>query len=231
MADHLSDFSDSRESELLHKIRLDVKKIKALLNVAEFSVKGFKGHKHYLPFRTIFRKAGEIRQADVLNELFRIYTIKAQHIIDAKALLVNRELIPTFLNDVPKFLSSIEKKKEGLLGSFKGVNRLSFEKYLQLKEQELKGKVFPQMNQHELHKTRKIIKEILYLSVITKKSKRNLDPFYDKVQGLIGQWHDKQNAMTLLNSKKNSRELKQLKTESRFDIKKIKELIQRFYIK
>ena len=231
LSDQLVNYGEFPEPELLHRIRLDVKKIKAILNVTEFCVKGFDAHKLYLPFRTIFRRAGEIRQADVLNELSQIHNIKSQHVRDVKALLVNQELVPTFQNDLPKFLYSLQKKRAKLKDFFKEVKHSSFKEYLSLKNDDLRKQLYPKLNQRVLHKARKIVKEILYLSAITKKSKQRLDPFYDKLQELIGQGHDKQNVMALMNTDKNSRELKQLKGECRIDIKNIKVLIKQFYIK
>jgi CHAD domain-containing protein len=225
LSDDLDDFGDHPRPELLHRIRLGVKKMKAIFNVTEFCVKGFNAHKHYRPFRSIFRKAGEIRQTDVLDELISRFKINPE-VVAGKTNLDNRRLISSFQKGVPSFISSLEKQKR-LVDSFKTVKRLCFNNYLNLKKQELKRELYPLLNQHELHKTRKTIKEILYLSPITRKSIP--DPFYNKLQVMIGEWHDKQIVLILLKTHKNSVEQKQLQAECGHDIANINRLIRQFY--
>lgn len=228
LSNHLTAFGDTAEPEVLHKIRLEIKKIKALLNITEFCVKGFKGHKRYLPFRYIFRRAGEIRQADMVNELFQIHKIKPQQ-INGRSAAANRDLILSFQKELPSFFLSIKKKKASIITSFREVKHTCFKKYLDFQKKELQKKIFPRLNQRELHRTRKKIKEILYLSPIAKKSKEELDPFYDKLQILIGLWHDKQTVMTLLNASEYPIEHNALRAECRSDIKNIKALVRQFY--
>jgi len=227
LSEQLVKYGESPEPEFLHKIRLEVKKIKAILNVTEFCVNGFNAHRHYLPSRSIFRKAGEIRQTDVLEELFRKYKINPR-IVEKKANLDSRKLISSFQKGSPAFISSLEKQRN-LSDSFKKVKHSCFRNYLNRKKLELQRQLYPQLNQRELHKTRKTIKEILYLSPITKKSNKKPDPYYDKLQVMIGEWHDKQIVVAMLNVNKNSSELRQLKAECHRDIKNIKKLIHEFY--
>jgi len=229
LANHLAKFGDDPRPELLHRIRLEIKKIKVLLHVTEFCIAEFNGHKHYLPFRSVFRKAGEIRQGEVLNELFRFYKIDLEGIDEKKLLADRRKLISSFQKELPRLLLAIEMKREILMRLFKTIKRSCFEKYAYLKEKELQKMVFPRLNQRKLHQTRKVIKEIICLSTIAGNSQKEVHSVYDKLQIMIGLWHDKQIVATVLKTNKYHGEGKILKTECRNDIKNIRELINQFY--
>jgi len=225
LSDYLTKFAKNPGYELLHKIRLEIKKIKAILNITEFCVKGFNVHKRYVPYRNIFRRAGEIRQADIVTDLLQLYKIKAPQINRGKP----DKLISSFQKELPMFISSIEKKQGKLIESFDKVNQSRFRKYLDLKKDKLRKHLYPRLNLTALHKARKTIKEILYLSPVTKKSRAELDPFYNKLQVLIGQWHDKQIVVMMLDTTKYPVQRKVLSNECRKDIKKIKLLVDQFY--
>lgn len=222
-------FQETGDLERFHGIRLEVKKIKTIINLIEFSVKGFKGHKYYIPFRTIFRTAGKVRQVDVFNKLSgTIEQVRGDHSKDSAA---HHQMISVFQGEITPFRSIIKKKYKKLKAALKNVKRKHFEKYLKLKKRELRSQLYPRLNESGLHKTRKVIKEVLYLSPIAGKHKKKLNPFYDELQELVGQWHDKQVLMSSNKIQKEPAKLKQLKNACSDDLKKIKKLSNNFYSK
>jgi len=229
LSDHLDNYAHKPRPELLHKVRLLIKEIKALLNASAFCVEGFNARQRFRPFRSIFRMAGEIRQAEVLDELFRIYKINTEDVAKSKILSADRNLVSLFQKRLPEFILATEDNQEKIIDSIKNVRYSCFKKYLNRKKREVKKELFPQLNKRDLHDTRKMLKEIIFLSPMAKKTREKLDPFYDKLQALIGQWHDKQTVLMLLKTPKKSFALGQVKKECRNELLEIKDLVCQFY--
>ena len=78
----LREYAMEPDLQKLHGIRVEVKKIKVILGLINTSVKGFHGHRHFIPLREIFRKAGQIRQPQVFYELLMRYEV--QGVTDAQ---------------------------------------------------------------------------------------------------------------------------------------------------
>ena len=105
-------------------------------------------------------------------------------------------------------------------------------KYLQRKKQELKPQLHPRPKMIIIHKVRKAVKEIIYLSKIQDTLKGKEAKFYDKVQDTIGQFHDKQVLLSLIKNKKDETSITQrevVKAESLSDKKEIFRLVHEYY--
>lgn len=225
---HLESYGQSTDIVFLHEIRLEIKKIKSLLQLTEFSLREFKGHKHYKPFRAIFRMAGDIREPEVFYGLLLQYGI--EEIEDRRIPQSNDEitLSQAFQERIPSFNRIIKKNKRKLIPYFSRVYRTHVTKYLRNKKGELGKRLLTRWNPGVLHKARKVAKEIIYLSTIVKRAKRKLDPFYEKTQNAIGWWHDKQMLMPLLKENGNP-ELRKIQLESRENIRQLRKSVSDFY--
>lgn len=216
------------ELETLHQIRLEVKKIKAILQLANASRRGFRAHKYFIPFRTIFRKAGEIREPEILYGLLLRYEIEG--INDS---LISPEgdgstLALKFRKRIPFFIKSVKACFHKMEGDLKKVDGSDLRKYVKAKRKDLQLMLKPEWEHDTLHKARKVCKEIIYLSAITRKTKTKLDPFYHELEEAIGHWHDKQMIIPLL-KKVNSAELNRLMLACQQDEEYISELKSDFY--
>ena len=96
LINHLRDYGRHGKPNALHKIRVDIKKIKAILAVLNGSLKRFKAHKNFIPLRSIFRKAGSIREPDVLAQMLKQYKVDET---------VERIDLPETLSDLQLYLS------------------------------------------------------------------------------------------------------------------------------
>jgi CHAD domain-containing protein len=110
----LKSYAHIQDPEVLHEIRVEVKKIKVVLNLIGFSVKKFNAHKHFIPFRTIFRQAGKIREPEVLYKLLlkcKIEGVKDAQLPDEKKInLLSIALKKNF----PEFLVTLKGEKKKL---------------------------------------------------------------------------------------------------------------------
>ncbi len=83
-----------------------------------------------------------------------------------------------------------------------------------------------------IHKVRKAVKEIIYLSKIQDTLKGKEVKFYDNVQDTIGQLHDKQVLLSLIRNKKDKTSITQrevIKAELLSDKKEIFRLVREYY--
>lgn len=66
---HLKGYAHAPDAELLHQVRVEIKRLKALLALLQYHNKKFDAHKAYVPFRDIFRACYAIREPAVMSEL------------------------------------------------------------------------------------------------------------------------------------------------------------------
>ena len=221
----LKSFSNKNEGEELHQIRLEIKKIKALLRLIHFIRKKFKDHKYFTKFRTIFRQTGNIRDTDLRKKLLHQYTQ-----IQAPAFSSNDHALKLFRNHLPKHLKAVSKLEKIVGKEIKKVKSHTYSLYLFKKNQELSDILSEGLSQKDLHGLRKLIKEAIYLTSMSKK-KREIDPFLIKSSGLIGNWHDKKNLILWIRShaSKEKATIRTLQTESNRDIQTLRKLVRKYH--
>lgn len=221
----LNSFPESNDLEILHRVRLEIKKIKTLLRLINYNNKSFKEHSAFIPFRTIFRACEKIREPQVLHMLVTKFTgdteVPAPH---------STVLIQQFTDEIPFHLKNVKKQEKILLMEIEKVKSTTYKRYLKKKTRKLKHTLLHAFNVGELHAIRKLIKEIYYLLCINNK-KRSIDPFFRESDILIGGWHDK--AIVIQTVKKSDPSqpdlIKKLQQEKRADITRLKRLIKDFY--
>lgn len=226
----LDRYDKTPTEEILHNIRVELKKIKALFHLINFCSKKFNVSKEYRSLREIFREAGKIREMEVLNKLFLEYQIKPvnEEIKSGKQnLLVSnfRKNISRYKRMTAAIPNSIDKHSEK-------VNSSCLKKYSEVKKEKLNKQIFPILIIAELHNIRKIIKEIIYITGISRWSRKKLDPFYEDIQNLIGSLHDKQMLLKLLEEQfpgSHGESIIRLKSKCKTDIKNIILMISKFH--
>jgi hypothetical protein len=218
----LTHFPGAKEKEELHQIRLEIKKIKALLRLIHFNKKDFRDHKHYMPLRTIFREAGKIRDTGIRKELLEHYTS-----IHTPFFKSPDKSIKRFIKQVPDYVNVVRKQKKILLKEIDKIKAHTFTLYLHKKNNELNSLVSNRFTQKDLHVIRKLIKEIIYLTAVETK-KGNIDPFLVESDNLIGNWHDKQTLIPWMraNTPKEKETIVRLKSESNTDLQTLRKMIK-----
>ena len=230
LINHLRDYGRHGKPDALHKIRVDIKKIKAIVAALNGCLKGFKAHKNFTPFRNIFRKAGSIREPDVLARMLRQYRIDEP--VDELTSGNVKRSAAAFKSDVPRFINVVKKNTKKLAASSKQVHHDDFSSYLTDKKKEVKSQLYPRPKMAIIHKVRKGIKELMYLSELEDNGKKRDLKFYDSMQDVIGRLHDKQVLIDLLKNK-NARAhrvpLSSINSECRSDKREIFRLSSDYY--
>ncbi len=230
LINHLKKYGRSWETETLHQIRVDIKRIKAILEASSVCTNGFKAHKNFIPFREIFRRAGDIREPDVLNKL---QSEQQGNESKDNPLTENMEaLCAAFESDIPEFIKVARKNGDKLAIVTKKVHRDDFKQYVRKKKKEVKSKLYPKLRMNIIHKVRKAIKEVIYLSEVEGKLKGEEAKFYNEMQDAIGQLHDKQVFLELQKNKNDESVRKKcivIKSECLADKKEIVRLVNDYY--
>ena len=200
IADTMNHICEVCNQETLHQIRVNAKKIKALLQLLNacskhektFSAKRLKG---------LFHHAGEIRTAQLNEAMFTEYQLpcnnlkEEQHSIIVHESKVLCERSASYSNDIKKLERKFTQK----------LTRIKDKKILSYYNQNLETLSFnftAPIDPDVLHDSRKLIKNLLYALKALPSSlvqKLNLNENYlDNLQDLIGQWHDAEITLAML---------------------------------
>ncbi len=217
----LKSFPNEKEKEYLHQIRLEIKRIKALLRLIHFNDNKFRDHKHYIPLRDIFRASGKIRDAGLRKELLEHYTQ-----IHTPFFRSPGKALKQFTNEIPVYIRLVSKKKKIILSEIAKIKSRIYHLYLQKKNKELTELLSNGIRQQDLHGLRKLLKEVTYLTSVEKK-KNKIDPFLTQSSELIGNWHDKKILIPWIriHAAKEKGTIKKLQTESNTDLQKLRKLV------
>jgi CHAD domain-containing protein len=218
----LKSFPDAEDKENLHQIRLEIKRIKAILRLIHFNNHHFRDHKHYIPLRTIFRDCGKIRDVGLRKELLEQYTQ-----IHTPFFRSTSNSLNLFMEAIPDHLRAVNKKRKIILKEVQRVKARTYHHYLRMKGEELAKLLAEGIHQKDLHGLRKLIKEITYLTTVEKK-KDQVDPFLTKSSELIGNWHDKKILIPWIRSHaaKEKATIIKLQMESNTDLQNLRKLVR-----
>jgi CHAD domain-containing protein len=202
MIRHFDGFVATGTAEELHELRVDIKKIKALIHFSDNCIDS-NLNKHYKWIRKVFKQSGLIRSA-----WLNIETITKNNVKDAE--LYNRNM-QEFENAHIEFLVMSHYYRKKLKKATKKITlhlKDIHDKYI-LKEYDKKLNKLVEIYEgnnliENLHESRKIIKDLIYVSdvlsnALVAKTKINLS-YFKKLEDLIGKWHDNDLALELLNN-------------------------------
>lgn len=221
----LNSCNTSLTAEVLHHIRVEIKKIKAVLRLLHFHNKKFDDRRALQAFRKIFKACGEMRDRKLHYDLAKKITGKA-----LLPLSDNSTYQQKFISGIPKNLRDIRKAEKSMIKEARTLQFSTHRRYLKRRRKELEPILSPSFHRAALHSARKAIKEILYLSRIIL-GKQDINPFYDKSASLIGDWHDKIMLIEKLHAsgKPHKIAVNTLQRQCNDDLKALKTLIKEFY--
>ncbi len=217
----LKSFPSGKEKEGLHQIRLEIKKIKVVLQLIHFNNKEFNDHKKYIPFRTVFRESGKIRDAELRKELLDQYTQIHVPFSSSPDIVFEQ-----FVNEVPDQINVISRQMKTIIKQVAKIKSRTYELYLHKKNKELIKLLSEGFTQRDLHGLRKLIKEIIYLTSV-KVKKTKIDSFLIESASLIGNWHDKKMLIPWIRTHAANEKgtIKRLQTESNADMQRLRKMV------
>lgn len=182
---HLKYFLVSNDLEELHKLRVEIKKIKSLVFLLTSSSK----NKKLEVLKQLFKLAGSIRTLQL-----KLAFLKENHISTSQQI---QKRLDTQLNKFQKlsshYLSYIQVLSKGQGNSFHDIKNKQLESLYKKRRQKVTNHLIDSLQQNKLHDYRKQIKYLLFLYRVqhSKGSKlsRKIVAF-DELQKTIGYWHD-----------------------------------------
>jgi CHAD domain-containing protein len=183
---HLKRFLQTSDPEELHHLRVAFKKLNAMRFFLQRCKGGRSGENVLQPLKEIFKHAGQIRSAIINLQLMHKFRISCP--------VVKKEELKTVETQTESFMQAGDKYEELLkisgTYSFKDIKDRRILKVYNSQAE----KLIVYVEKGRLHDCRKRIKALLYMhDAIDKKlaGKLKLDTAYlDKLQEIIGKWHD-----------------------------------------
>jgi len=185
----LEKYHQFRETDSLHRVRVELKKLKSVIMVLGFADRKFDAHEHYLSLRGAFRKAGQIRQRALLAELMLSYGVEG---LPLEQLGEPQRLEAKFRADIPFFIPQVEKLGKKLRPRMKKVRRKDVAGYVMELEEFIRDTFVPRLNPRRLHAARKRMKQRVYLTRFYDGLLKEDRKFYSDMENAIGVLHDKE---------------------------------------
>ncbi len=192
---HLLSFLKTEKAEDLHAMRVEIKKMKAMLTMLEKITSKHKTSKNFRPITKVFKLAGQIRESHINLEIGKHYHIRNHMFLDYQNQLLN-ESVEELKSNVFKYIKKVKHARKNVIkhhvAYVKGRELIKFyDDEIRQISQAIKNVAFSE----ELHECRKRIKTLVYNYKFAQKTtgnglKLNLQ-YLDSVQTQIGDWHDK----------------------------------------
>ncbi|MBK7175014.1 MAG: CHAD domain-containing protein [Bacteroidales bacterium] len=190
-------YMKDRKPEYIHNLRLDIKKIDAIISFAE---KLFKEKHDASKLKPLFMKAGKVRELQIIIQLIITIPYFPQRLITQLKKKENT-LVQQFINNGSRYILLIRqfREKVDLPDTLPG--KRAIKKYFN--REKIKAELLLQLNVRDgLHAYRKKIKKMMYVYLALPgrlKKKINLDEAeIDKQQKKLGIWHDTYSAIHFL---------------------------------
>lgn len=185
---HLKHFIVSKDLEELHKLRVEIKKIKSLFFLLSCSTK----NKKLLTLKQLFKHAGSIR-----NLQLRLAFLKENHITNNQIIQQTQKRLNNQLNKFQElfkdYLSFIRTLSKAQSHQFHSIKNKQLESLYKKQKEKVTNHLIASLQQNKLHDYRKQIKHLLFLYRIKDSNRNQLSRkivAFDDLQKTIGQWHD-----------------------------------------
>lgn len=187
----------------IHKFRLEIKKLKATMQLLRTADKSFDPKKTYRPIRPFYKDLGAVREAQLQQEKFdknskglkTSFQKKYKQALNGE--LLQREGIVRQKFD-KQVIKSLKKINEQVNKAVKDLGKGDFKNYFKVRVQKFKKAIESlDFSQEQMHGLRRLIKEIKFNTQFKKKaaakwlSKQGIDLAALKdLQEWLGEWHD-----------------------------------------
>ena len=190
---HLKAFLETGDQEALHKFRVQIKKLRAMLFLFENTSKENGLLKHFKPVRKIFKYAGNIRDAHTNLELGERYQVKNEQFETGQHQKIEQGTLE-FKSKSEEFVKNIKNAHKKLKKQLHKVDDTLIADYYKNQLNQIATNLAVSGFNEDMHTNRKLIKILVYNHKIAERSLNGSVPFnlayLDKLQETIGKWHD-----------------------------------------
>lgn len=187
---HFGQFVKRTNAEDMHKIRVDLKKLRALVYFQEQAGNTISGKEKKL-LRKLFRQAGKIREAQVSAQLLKKQRIKSAPVYTHLRNTVAEES-KKFVALVRRDLGRIVTLNTKLWKHVERVPGKTAQRILDELQVQVRSYYKPRMKVNGLHASRKSIKRFIYMNGFVSKDEPpgSVTARMKKLEEAIGNWHD-----------------------------------------
>jgi len=203
MTNHLKKFIENGEQEELHLFRVQVKKLRAMLELLDANSAKHPLQRDFKPVRKIFKRCGEIRNAFINLQYGQRFQFK------------NEDFFMNHLYEIEKgtdevkelgkqYLKAIKSAHDDIGDDLQHIGNKDIVEFYKVRLYNIGSFLENLQFNEELHATRRQIKTLMYNRKIAYDAldgKLQISNDYlDKLQTLIGNWHDNVLALELFSS-------------------------------
>lgn len=188
--DQLEAFGDSHDNEALHRLRVELKKIRALVKLIDTG-SGKRAANHFRGLKQMFREAGKVRDAASQAQWLEQRNLMTPMEREQRAASM-RAAADLFASHLDGYRQNGQKASRRLRSDVHSIHAARIRRWFA--REVLEAGVMLSRQGPEMHDARKKLKTILYVhkllpSVIRQRIPLNTD-YLDQLQDAIGQWHD-----------------------------------------
>ncbi|HEY5462444.1 MAG TPA: CHAD domain-containing protein [Hanamia sp.] len=204
-------------NEDYHQLRVEIKKVNALMVLISYCHKDFKKKKYFKPFKSIFKQSGKIRDLQLEESVLEKYSATS---IEGFLLRVKNEIKKEEKNFhlliQNNFKRKINKSYKKIVTYLKEMQPNKVENFIKKETRKLKELILiTPLKGHDLHELRKALKIDLYNKKSLNLQDKNGWEEKNDFQELLGNWHDSKMLSNLIEKsivrkKTDLEELKQL---------------------
>jgi len=203
MTDHLKKFIENGEQEELHLFRVQVKKLRAMFELLDINSAKNPLQSDFKPVRKIFKRCGEIRNAFINLQYGQRFQFKNEDFF-----MNHLYEIEKGTNEVKEFgkqyLKAIKLAHDDIDGDLQHVGNKDIVEFYKNRLYNIGSFLENLQFNDELHATRKQIKTLIYNRKLAQNALDGKllisNDYLDKLQTLIGDWHDNVLALELFSS-------------------------------
>lgn len=178
------------EMEELHTLRVDLKKIKALLYFASRCHDKPKIWKDYRFIKPLFRSAGALREPQIVKKIMQQASPEIPEEIDRQI----QEKTRNFSENINEFQDGLKKFRSKAIAGIADIDLASAVSFFERQKKKIRKEVLKHDPGKHWHEARKRMKIMMYmLSILPKKAVSEIGVNHkelDRIQELLGDWHD-----------------------------------------
>jgi len=202
MNNHLEAFLATGDQEQLHKFRVQIKKLRAMLNLVEHTSHQPRLLREFKPVRKIFKYAGNIRDAYTNLLLSERYQLKNEAFETGQQKIIADGIVEFQLHG-KKYLKSLKNSYKLLKKQLPKVDDDAIADFYKNQLEDIAAKLQGGNFDDEMHDNRKLLKILVYNQRLAGSALGSLHlnaGYLDKLQKAIGDWHDNIVAAKLFSS-------------------------------
>lgn len=184
-------YLETGEQDDLHKFRVQVKKLRAMLILADSAGNKSQLKKDFKPVRQIFKKAGDIRNAYINLKLAREYKVEDDVFVLEQNKLME-DAANAFKLKGEKYMDKLKAVHKNIENGIKPISDAHISQFYSEHLHHISNSLTNLRFDNSLHECRSWIKILLYNYKLAEPSlqfKINEDYLRD-IQATIGDWHD-----------------------------------------